>query len=573
VVLLSYGIYYYIKNSTSDNGTKNTLSRISVITLVFLVISIGLAWKGDAVAFPVQRMLKIDNSQITLPWQLTLDISTQTIKSKPLFGAGPNRFVNEYLLYKPQIINQSDFWNFEFNTGFSYISSFVVTYGIVGSILWIMFFVFFVGLGIKSLKHIKTGFSRFAVLSTFFTSSFLWLMSIVYNPSHVIVFFTFIMTGLFISVMCKENIIPVKEYGATSSSLLKKLVPLFIIISILVLIFWALVYVKKFMAIAYFQSGISTLNSGKADSLEKARGNFLKALSWDKADIYYQALSEVNISEIGSITQLLQAQSAKDPKSVDQELVKKVGTLIEQGVAYTRNAIALDPLNYYNYIEEARISEIALSLKITNAYENAKTAYANALSLNPYNPGLYLSLARIEVGENKLDEAQKYIGAALQLKQNYTEAIFLLSQIQVSQGKIKEAINSVGVALQINPQSPVLFFQLGLLYFNEKDYENSSLAFGKAVSLSSDYANARYFLGLSYARLGRNAEALEQFETIAKTNPENQEIALIVSNLKAGKSVFTDAKPPIDKNPEKRKTLPVKEKTTTTTTTKSPSVK
>ena len=90
----------------------------------------------------------------------------------------------------------------------------------------------------------------------------------------------------------------------------------------------------------------------------------------------------------------------------------------------------------------------------------------------------------------------------------------------------------------------------------------------KAVELNDQYANAHYFLGLAYARLGKNAEAIAQFETIAKTNPENQEVSLILTNLKAGKSVFTDAKAPIDSKPEKRSTLPIKEKNTVKTSTK-----
>jgi tetratricopeptide (TPR) repeat protein len=77
--------------------------------------------------------------------------------------------------------------------------------------------------------------------------------------------------------------------------------------------------------------------------------------------------------------------------------------------------------------------------------------------------------------------------------------------------------------------------------------------------LDSQYANAKYFLGLSYERLGRREDAIKQFEGIKVTNPDNQEIELILSNLKAGKSPFTDARPPIDDQPERRSELPVRD--------------
>ena len=192
-------------------------------------------------------------------------------------------------------------------------------------------------------------------------------------------------------------------------------------------------------------------------------------------------------------------------------------------------------------------------------------AYNGAAKFNPYDPSIYLSVARLEASQNKMDEAQKYIGAALQLKQNYTEAIFFLSQIQVNQGKIKDAIVSTQVTTQINPNNPQLFFQLGFLYYNDKDYQNAATALQKAVDLSSQYSNARYFLGLSLVRLNKNTEAVAQFEEIAKSNPDNKEVEGILANLKAGKSPFTDVKPPVDSKPEKRAALPIKEKTTTTT--------
>ena len=68
------------------------------------------------------------------------------------------------------------------------------------------------------------------------------------------------------------------------------------------------------------------------------------------------------------------------------------------------------------------------------------------------------------------------------------------------------------------------------------------------------------FLGLSYVRMGRNADAIAQFIELAKTNPDNKEVSFILENLKQGKSPFADVKPPIDNKPEKRKTLPVVEK-------------
>jgi tetratricopeptide (TPR) repeat protein len=556
IVLLGYSFYFYSNKEGNGAGVGRFFSRVSIATTILLIISIVLALQGN-IASPLVKSLNLSNFEISLPWQLALDVTTDTIKQKPLFGAGPNRFTSEFLLNKPQILNPSDFWNIEFSTGFGFIPSFIVTQGMVGIVLWILFLLFFVALGAKTLKQKYELGKNYPAVSSFFISSFLWLVLIVYNPSHVMLFITFIMTGIFIAIACSEKIVPIKNYS--------KLMIIIASIMIIVSVIWAFVYVKKTVAFAYFQSGISILRTDQAGDIDKIENSFKNALKWDESDIYYQALSELTILKINDLAQKIQAM---DQKSVDQEMVKQVGIYIEEAVAYTNKAIEIDPTNYYNHVSLARISEIAFSLKITNAFENAKMAYTNALSLNPYNPALYLNLARLEASNNNLVDAQKYIGTALQLKQNYIEAIFLLSQIQVSQGQIKNAITSVQVATQINPNDPLLFFQLGLLHYNDKNYQGAIDALTKATTLDSQYANAQYFLGLSYARLNKNIEAIDIFEGLAASNPDNEELVFILSNLKANKSPFADVQPPADSKPETRKTLPVKEKTVESTKTK-----
>ncbi|MEK7464003.1 MAG: tetratricopeptide repeat protein [Patescibacteria group bacterium] len=562
VALVAAGMVYYQYSlaPAHENGEKaGIIKRLPVLSLIILIIALACAWKGDTLARPVIEALKLEPSEVALPWQLTLDVASDTLKESPLFGAGPNRFASQYLKFKPAGINADNLWSVEFSNGSGVIMSSLATQGIVGFLLWCIFIIMLAFAGFSGLRKTNDNFSRFFVGSTFFTSIFLWIACFVSVPSHSIMLLTFVMTGLFISSLVAEGQVQLVGTGSSESSRFKKIIQIIIAAALVVCVVWAFAYLKKMVAIGYFQSGISALNLPQNQGIETAEKNFGKAISWDENDIYYQALSEVDILKITALSQQLQLQAQQGAKTPDSALIAQIGKLVEEAVGYTRSATAFDPTNYYNYVAEARISEVALSLKIENAYENTKTAYLNALKHNPYNPALYLNLARIEASQNKFAEAQQFVGAALQLKQNYIEAIFLLSQIQVSQGQIKEAITSVQVASQINPTNPLVFFQLGLLYYNDKAYQEAVNAFSKATELNNQYANAQYFLGLSYARLGKTADAISQFEILAQTNPDSEEVSLILSNLKAGKSPFADAQPPTDSKPEKRSSLPVKE--------------
>jgi tetratricopeptide (TPR) repeat protein len=558
LALMFAGIAFY-QFSLSKTSGQSLMKRIPLFSLTLLLVAGVFAWKGDVISQPIIEKFSLGYTEIVLPWQPTLDVISDSIKTSPIFGAGPNRFMSEYLLNKPEGVNPSIAWNVEFNTGFGLIPSTLVTQGLFGIIAWIIFIILFAYAGFKALKSTQDTFSRFFIGSTFFTSFFLWIVNLVYVPSHFIVLVTFVITGLFFASLVTEGYASLTVIGNKDGSLMKKIRGILMIVLIVVCFTWLLVYIKKTTALGYFEGGIAALNSPEANAIERAEKNFRNALAWDASDIHYQALSEINIVKINAIAQQIQASGQA---TADESVLANVRSLIEEGVQHTRNAIAFDPANYYNYISEARISELAMSLGTENAYENTITAYGNALKYNPSSPLLYLSLARIEATQEKYAEAQQYIGASLQLKPNYLEAIFLLSQIQVSQGKIKDAITSVQVASQINPTNPLIFFQLGLLYYNDKNYKEAVTSFEKALELNSEYANAQYFLGLSHARLGRTADAIVQFEKLADTNPDNEEIILILSNLKAGKSPFADAQPPIDSTPEQRKTLPVEEKAT-----------
>ena len=562
IVFAMIASYEFYINKNGIRGIRGLFKRIPIAALFILIIAVLGVKAGDRLSLPLINKLNLGQAEVVLPWQFTLDIASETIKQSPLFGAGPSRFGSQYLLYKPVYINQTNYWSVEFGNGFSLISNFVVTQGVVGIILWLVFIIVFVYTGYKAIKKSEAGVSRCYIATTFFSASFLWLICLLYIPSHTLLLFTFILTGAFISTLIHEGDISLIK-NENINPVLLKFKPLILIVIIIALLLWLAIFVKKVIALTYFYNGISLLNTHQAVNLPKAEMDFMSALNYDRNDTYLQALTEVNIAKINDLAQTIQSQSQSTGKAPDQELLIKITKLIEQGVGYTKDAIKIDPENHYNHLSSARIHSIALTLQVPGAYDETKKAYINASKYNPFDPSIYLNLARIEASQSKVAEAEKYIGTSLQLKQNYLDAIFLLSQIQVGQNKIKDAITSVRFASQINPESPQIFFQLGFLYYNDKDYQSAIEALNAAIKLDKMYANAQYFLGLSYARVNKIQDAIIQFEALTITNPDNQEVKLILSNLRSGKTPFADAKPSIDSKPEKRGSLPIKEKVKT----------
>jgi len=282
-------------------------------------------------------------------------------------------------------------------------------------------------------------------------------------------------------------------------------------------------------------------------NMAEAEKQFKKAVNASETDTYYRFLSELTLIKINNL--LAQNASATSIEKAQQELLQLFG----EAKLYAETAKNMSPINYQNWLALGRVYEALVPLKVEGAYAEAAKAYDEAFRRNPKSPEISLVKARLEVANGSNVAARELIRQALTQKPNYTEAVFFLSQIEVAEGRPKEAISSVEASIFLSPNEPVLYFQLGFLKYNERDYKGAIEAFEQAVAINGDYANARYFLGLSYDRLGRTADAIAQFEYIERTNPGNQEVMSIIENLKAGKAPFATG------GGTTRTTLPIEE--------------
>jgi tetratricopeptide (TPR) repeat protein len=416
---------------------------------------------------------------------------------------------------------------------------------------WVLFIISFVFLGFKSLFLASSDkLIRFLVISSFFGSLFLWIANIVYVPSNVVFYLTFIFTGLFLAILFISGALKMK-YGLYVNSSKKNFITVLMLIVLIIVTLSAEYYiVKYYLANKYFRQAFISANV--KGNIDEAEAKLLKAVSFVKNDIYYRSLSDIGIIRMGNLI------STTDKNISEDALRTSFQNILGSTLSYADSAIKVDNTNYLNWINKGKIFEAIVPLKVQGSYEQSKANYEESIKYNPNNPAIYLIMARLEFTKGDNAKAKEHISTALSKKRNYTDAIFLLSQIETKEGNIKGAINSVQSAATLSPNDPTIFFQLGLLYFNNKEYKNAVGALEQAIKLNPIYANARYFLGLSYEKVGNDQLAIAQFEELQKTNSDNQEVTLILNNLKAGRSPFSNAKSPIDDKPEKRVNPPIK---------------
>ena len=173
---------------------------------------------------------------------------------------------------------------------------------------------------------------------------------------------------------------------------------------------------------------------------------------------------------------------------------------------------------------------------MVGSYENAFFAYSEAGKRNPNNPELPLFLARLEFNRGNIEGARSFVRKSIALKEDYADAYLLLAQLEVQAGNAAGAILSAERLALLMPNNPGIYFELGLLKYSNKDYVGAADTFVRALSLAPDYANAKYYLGLALAELGRLNEAREQFEDLLVTNPDSEEVKAVLKALGAGKN-------------------------------------
>ncbi|HEY4496169.1 MAG TPA: tetratricopeptide repeat protein [Candidatus Paceibacterota bacterium] len=545
----------------STEGALNLPKRqLSYVTLAVLIIS--LIFIADSfiqsrpISSKIATMLNIAQFEVRPSWSATAEISLKSLASNPVFGVGQNRFIYEWLKYKPFSINNTIFWNTDFNFGIGLIPSMAVTTGALGLLSWLAFLGLFLYAGFRVVFFTNGDiFNRYLTVSSFASAAYLWVFSIFYIPSAGVFALTFFFTGLFLASLYQDKNFKSRGWEFVFSDGPKKsfITTLVLVVLLVIAVAIGAGLARKFAAFANFQKALLAFNVN-SDIVATEIG-LKKAKSLSETDVYNRFLAELYLVKINNLF----SRNADDLKT--DAIRVEFQSIFGEAINYAKRAIELNDGDYRNWVEAGRVYATVVPLKIAGAYENALSNYNRALELNPQSPLLHLTLARLDLANNDNKKARTAIDQALQLKPDYTEAIFLLAQIEVNEGNLNEAIKSVEKITQIAPNDPTIFFQLGLLNYNNKDYKKAVEVLERATVLLPDYANARYFLGLSYYQINKNNDAIKQFVEIQKANLDNQEVDLILKNLKAGRAPFTNAKPPVDDKPESRSKPPIEEPT------------
>jgi tetratricopeptide (TPR) repeat protein len=153
------------------------------------------------------------------------------------------------------------------------------------------------------------------------------------------------------------------------------------------------------------------------------------------------------------------------------------------------------------------VARVKMDLGQMQASEEAWKKY---LALRPddasahYGYGLLLQMLQ------RMDEARAQFQKSVELAPTQSESYYRLGEIARDAGDTLQAKQFYEEAITHGPAHAGAWTGLGILAFQAKQYQDAETDFEKAVQYAPDFQTARYYHGLTLAKLGRKEESAKE---------------------------------------------------------------
>jgi uncharacterized protein (UPF0333 family) len=417
-----------------EHDQKNFPLTSFIVMLIAVVFFISA---GSYISNFIPNRLQISNTEIGPSFSATMSITKGVLFSKHFaLGIGPNRFGEAWGMYKPAIVNKTQFWGTSFDSGSGLLTTMTATTGLFGILAWALFLVLFLMIGLKSVFSSIKNKANWEMMAFFILSLYLFISSFFYFTGSVIFLLSLIFTGVFIGLATSNSnrelsVSFLNDHRKSFFSILVLIV--IVVLSIAI----AFKYIERFASVAYFGKAISTQTETVAEN------NINEAIALYPNDLYLRTSAQIYLVKLNTIASKGSTLSDQDKADIKSSF--------DNAILSAQAARDYDPQNYLNFQLLGSVYQAMGGLGVKDSYTGAIAAYQSASGLNPLNPGLKLSIAGASFLNGDVQGATTYAQAALSLKPDYIDALVTLSQLAKSQGNTNNALSYAQAALALTP--------------------------------------------------------------------------------------------------------------------------
>jgi len=529
-VMLLYAVYeWYVSRA------KLVLRRIVTAAVIGLIALIG-GFGGTFIYENMPARMQILQTEVRPSWSGTFAIGMDSMNGfvPAVLGSGPNTFSTQWSLYKPQLVNATDFWNVDFNAGVGFVPTTFVTVGLLGILAWLSLFAALLWSGYRFLRdRLSTDVAPLYV-AILGAALYLAFFHVLYVPTAALSLLTFLLFGIIAAFEGYRAAFPIAVQSAQIPDLHAwpnwrrailypaRLVGIFLlVIAILIAALWTLR-----ASISDVLVNRSVVLYATTRDAQRSLALLQKALAvYSNNDRAHRAAVELGLVRLGELVAL-----GDTTDQATAQLQVSLETTIQHGLA----AVSINNGDYQNWLALAGLYKELAGAGVQGAYESALSAYEKAAADNPSNPTPLVQIAQLNVAQNRLAGALVRLNKALELKPDLVAALYLRSQVHASEGRFQEALQDAEKVVMLAPQDALGWYNLGTIQYYSGSYANAAANLEKAIALQGDYANALFILGLTYDKLGRKDDALTVLTRVAEMNPKDVELSTIIKNIREG---------------------------------------
>lgn len=447
----------------------------------------------------------------------SLLVGKDVVMNDGVFGIGAGDYTRAWQLYRPQSVITSNYFAYDFNQGFSTVTTLLVTTGILGVIGFLMLIL--TALYSTFLSYRKSEHGEERMITGFLALTLLYLLGVsLVIPLSFSMLVVWMVIGGFGLAKAKLN-----EYHPS-----KKLAFLMIPLAVILVVNVGGVLQKARAFNVFNKAQVELSTNGPT---EKVGEYMTKAEMIYPFDGFYRS----HVDYIVQAEQLIMASSTENQESIKDEYLKNSQKAVDVALLAVKN----NPSNYQNYVTLGRAYELAIPFDKEGGYDRAKKSYEEAIKLYPENPYLYVMIARLEASAGSKEGVRTQLTEALKKKQNFADALYLMSQLEASDNKIDEALQYAIEAIRSAPEDPLTYIQAGLLYYGKKDYQNAVDVLQVALEKDPNNANVAYFLALSLRDGGRPDLAKTIADELLRRNPGNADLEAFLKSIEESSATTT----------------------------------
>lgn len=251
---------------------------------------------------------------------------------------------------------------------------------------------------------------------------------------------------------------------------------------------------------------VKRLEPGERDRLKRAK-SLLRNRHYDEALVEFSAVLEKNPRSINGL--------------LGAGLVCLKREQFTEALSRFRQAKEIDPLQSKPYLLEG------IALRRLENLEESEHAFNAALSLDARSHRALMGLGDLAFHKKHYDQALGYLRRALRYNPQWLPPRFLIAKVNVEQNKLDEAIQELNAILAIDAGQIRAYIHMARLYFNHNQLEKAADSLKMALAnLPADNLSAYLKLGLAANDLKMYSIAETAFRAILAAQPNRQIVQL-----------------------------------------------